>query len=429
MATTNRLTTWSPGDVLTASALNNEFNNILTTINGNVDADNLLLSDDYIWTGQNTYNGADKLLIPATTPTVSRSIALVNGRLTVYDGTAARTYVPVNLDAVGYHNLDITLAANVLSVTGFGGTALSSTNPAFVNIPSATAGLTVSLRVTAAQTLQDAGHGTPQVLGRWGTTASVAWGSAMPIFIGAVQDQTDSTTARFFLTRDPTLKTTPASTNNIGIGGTAPVTSNQSNIVLFGTAANTSYDSKPCIILGSLRATLDNSVGGSATIGALVAGRDGFGLFQSGYRFVMPSGQNGAASGAYLNTNGGTAPVFGTNQYVYEINTDGRCVVETFFNSDGGTDGAGAVAAQLALPYTIPAAGELSQTNQFLGYTTGATTLTGAQTLVGILTANTSYVTLQYLDAAALWTSITLAMYSNGARTIAAKLTFNAFRN
>lgn len=221
-------------------------------------------------------------------------------------------------------NLGITLSGGVLSITDISGSTLSASNPGYVTIPSATGGQNLMLNVVAAPTLQDATHGTPQILGRWGTTASVAWGSPMPVYIGVVKDQTDATTVRFFWTRNPAMTTTPASTNNIGIGGTAPVTSSQTNIVLFGTAANTDYNSKPCIILGSLQITIDNSAGGSATIGTLVAGRDGFGLFQEGVAFNMVVGQNGAVAGEWTGTSG---PSWATNALVvskYWITRSGR---------------------------------------------------------------------------------------------------------
>ena len=160
-------------------------------------------------------------------------------------------------------NLDLTYVTGAggtgLSIAGAQGTALSATNVGYVTIPSTTAGQAVTLKLTANQALKDATNTGPEILGRWGSTASVAWGSAMPIFLGAVQSQVDATTARFFLTRNPAMTTTPASTNNIGIGGTAPSSSDQTNIVLFGTAVNTSYNSKPCVIIGSVQGTIDNS--------------------------------------------------------------------------------------------------------------------------------------------------------------------------
>ena len=41
MGTISRQTTWSTGDTLTASAINSEFDNILSTANGSINADNL----------------------------------------------------------------------------------------------------------------------------------------------------------------------------------------------------------------------------------------------------------------------------------------------------------------------------------------------------------------------------------------------------
>ena len=41
MATITRSKNWVTGDILTAADLNNEFNNILTLVNGNLDSDNI----------------------------------------------------------------------------------------------------------------------------------------------------------------------------------------------------------------------------------------------------------------------------------------------------------------------------------------------------------------------------------------------------
>src|ERR1035437_6851051 len=73
-------------------------------------------------------------------------------------------------------NIAITFSAGVFSITGNDGTALSTSNTAFVTLGSTTAGQIVTLALQTPQTIQDAA-GTSQILGRWGTTASVAWGS------------------------------------------------------------------------------------------------------------------------------------------------------------------------------------------------------------------------------------------------------------
>jgi len=221
-----------------------------------------------------------------------------------YTGASVRAaYEDIAVPAGSFKNLGLTFSANVLSVTNAAGAALSALTPGYVSCPLLTGGLYRMFKIETAQTINSAAHASPQILGRWGTTASVAWGSAMPIYIGlANKDDTDAG-ARFFLSRNPCMTTTPASTNNIGVAGTAPSSSSQNNIVLFGTTANTGYDSKPCVIIGSIQMTCDNSSGGSWTVGSLVQGRDGFGLLQKGVVFTFPKLQNGATLN-YLSAGG-----------------------------------------------------------------------------------------------------------------------------
>ena len=66
----------------------------------------------------------------------------------------------------------------------------------------------------------------------------------------------------------------------------------------------------------------------------------------------MPLAQNGAATGTYVKTNGGTAEIFSTNNYTYQVGDDGYQTSMIFLSGDGGTDGAGAVDHQVVLPYT-----------------------------------------------------------------------------
>lgn len=223
-------------------------------------------------------------------------------------------------------NGDIAHVFNILYVLGQDAKALSTSNPMWVTVPSTSAGQTITLPITANQSLNDGGHGTPQILGRWGTTASVAWNSPMPVFVGLANKDNTAANLRFFLTRNPCMTTTPSSTNNIGIGGSAPATSDQGNIVLFGTAANTGYNSKPCIILGSLQATIDSSAGGVMTIQTLQAGRDGFGFFQNNRQFSFPEGQNGATSGSFFSESGSSTTLdFSSMTYLYSIDRRGWC--------------------------------------------------------------------------------------------------------
>lgn len=61
--------------------------------NAQIDNTNINLAANYPWTGQHSWTGVDRILLPTNTPTVSRSLALVSGILQAHDGTSARTYL------------------------------------------------------------------------------------------------------------------------------------------------------------------------------------------------------------------------------------------------------------------------------------------------------------------------------------------------
>ncbi len=56
MSTFGRTKTWTDSEILTASDLNAEFDNIVTNANGNnLDGDNISLSASYAWTGTHSF--------------------------------------------------------------------------------------------------------------------------------------------------------------------------------------------------------------------------------------------------------------------------------------------------------------------------------------------------------------------------------------
>lgn len=338
------------GTTADANEVMGNFNSVASVVNGNIAAINIDETDNYTWSGINDFSTANSIKIPSTAPTASRAIAHLNNQLNIHDGTSARIYVPVDKASVGIHNIGWNLAGGAINIVAFGNvTSLSASNSGWISYPH-TSGQWLSQPVTADQGISSGG-----LKGRWGTTASVAYGSDMPFAIGVCSSDGTAANIRFFLTRNPAMKLTPANTNNIGIDGTAPVTSDQGNIVLFGTGANTGYNSRPCRIIGAVRATCDATAGGVWTITAADTG-DGIGTFYNfGSRvFTMPISQNGATAGKYFADNGGTAPTFTSeNTYNYSVQMDGLVNIQFLFhNTAGGTAGAGAVAAQLALPAT-----------------------------------------------------------------------------
>lgn len=215
-------------------------------------------------------------------------------------------------------NLQLYKTGNVLTVCGLGSVALSATNPGFVCAPTATAGVWQSLKITANATLED-DAGSEQILGRWGTSASVAWGNALPFFLYVVNN---AGTGYFSISRDPRATSLPSNGNNIGDSAAAPAASAQSNHVIMANITPADFASLPCLCIGSFTMTCDSSAGGKWTVGAFTQA-DGIGRFQEARIFTMPAGQNGAI------TQGGTAT------HLYVAGGDGVTDVPTWATGQG----------------------------------------------------------------------------------------------
>lgn len=254
-------------------------------------------------------------------------------------------------------NLGLTLFDGVLTICSADGSALSATNPGYVCMQTATAGSggkRIAIAVTANVTINDASNGSPQILGNLGTSASVAWGSSAPIFIGMINRDDTAANAKFCLSRCPLTGWQQTTTNQIGKSGTAPVTSDQKNIIIMDSGVTVGdYNGKPIVTLGSITAIKDASAGGSWTVDSLFRHKDGFGLFQEGVAFSMPIGQNGAAATTFFENNGGTAPSFNSDDTVqYTINRSGVVNMTWTFVASVDCGGVGAGVLYLVSPYS-----------------------------------------------------------------------------
>jgi hypothetical protein len=243
----------------------------------------------------------------------------------------------------------LTFSSNVLTLAAYG--------VCRVVMPSTTSGALVDLDLTGySWTWNSAAHATPQILGRWGTTASVAWGSAMPIRIKLVNKDDTAANVKPCLTRDPVATVSPSSVNNIGYLGTAPSTSAETNIVLSYTS-NTGYNSKPMMLIGVCEGTIDNSAGGSMTI---VATTKRFGChkyiinnhFSTWWDMCVE--QNGGASGSFLDPDTGTPPTWATPAsivYKYQSLKDGvNRIIFSTQSAGNCTNGSDASNTFLCLP-------------------------------------------------------------------------------
>lgn len=248
----------------------------------------------------------------------------------------------------GWANISISLSGTTFTVAGEDGTALSSTNPAFVALQSKTAGLIKRYTITANQSFTQAGLGNSL----FGVTTAVNWASDMPYYLYAVCNDAETAVA-FMISRVPHRTVSPAS-GNIGQSGNT-LASTQGSFFSLATITATDYDANPCVCLGCFRMQYASSLW---TVQA-IATNDGIGQFNEGVLFTYPVSQNGAATNTYFLANGGTAPIFTNNTAVYNINRLG--VVTYLFDGNAfGTNGAGAVTFRPVIPLAYKDMSEIS---------------------------------------------------------------------
>lgn len=252
----------------------------------------------------------------------------------------------------GVSNLGITnTAGTTFTVNAYDGSALSSTNPAFVTLQkNATPGQLVTYRITANQscTQTDIGAST------FGLTNGVAHVDSFPLFVYAVSNAkagvNPETIITFMLSRYPNSSISPVA-GKIGKAGSIVCNSQGSFFALNSSITVADYASSPCLCIGSLRAT--RSAGNALTFTTLDV-QDGIGLYQQDRIFSLSStpGQYGSASGTFWYNNGGTAPVFSETGFGYTIDKSNNVQFYTAF-TNCTSSGVGAVELQLAIPYVI----------------------------------------------------------------------------
>jgi hypothetical protein len=318
-------------------------------------------------------------------------------------------------------NLGIDLTAGVFSIVDAQGAALSANNPGWVSVQSTTAGHTVCLKATAAtHVFNDDSHASSHLtnLG-FGITEAVNWNLDAPWFLYAVNEDDTDGGLGFFISRLPNLWRTPAA-GAIHDYDAAAGTDDQTSI--FGMWNDDAGKAqKPCVLIGAFKmqwaaATTDwtvqafnHNVGmGRPQIDKVV-----------GTSFDFPTGQNGAASTTHLKANGGTAPIFTTNTYQYTIDLDGYCTIYINLNGDSGTDGVGAVTAQVSLPYT--SAGVTAASYGMVYLKAQATGITNPSVLI---VSGNSYFAMREAGAA---TNVENQDFTNGDRKLETSFSYKAF--
>jgi hypothetical protein len=235
-------------------------------------------------------------------------------------------------------NLELAVSSGTVTMSGVGGTALSTSNPGFVRTQSGLQTITANVSF-----IDDAGSS--ELIGNlFGATTGVAWANVVPFFIYFVEEDANASVVPM-ISRDPRARTSPAAAN-IGAPDDA-VADAQGDFWAFDSLDETAFNGNPCVVVGSLLMSMTASDDWTVALGDST----GFGYFQEGQSFTMPLAQNGAETGTYFRDNGGTAPLFTTNQYTYSIDRTGLVHASFFLDLDPGTDGSGAVDAVVAMPY------------------------------------------------------------------------------
>lgn len=298
-------------------------------------------------------------------------------------GTSDIEYIGANTPG-WISNLGISYAAGVLTIVDAQGTALGTSNPGFVTVPSTTAGQFATLKVTTGQYFNDDAHASSNLTNfGWGITETANWANDMPFFLYAVNrgnadiDGTDGNSA-FCIARNFAMSSTPAAAGNIGDLDAIPGTDDQTSILLLGSYTEANYTSLPCQMVGAIRmqwstATDDWTV---QTLG----NTDGLGKAQIDKTFAklwtLPTGQNGAMAGKHFNTaDGSTALTFDpTNDVTYTIAQNGSCTAFWYFNSQSAA-GADATSVLFCIPYASNSSGPGRPVGSFRASIAGTTTI------------------------------------------------------
>lgn len=333
-------------------------------------------------------------------------------------------------------NLGLSLSGGVLTVVDAQGAALSPSNPGWVTVPSTTGGQMVTLKVTVGGVMNDDVNASSDLtnLG-FGIDETANWAVDVPFWVYVVNransniDGADGSSV-FMVARNPCMYTTGSVANDIGDTGAIPTNDSEIVMLIMDDVTVANYTSLPATLVATFRMRW-STVTDDWTVQSLGTS-DGFGWPALNKQFSrtwsFPTGQNGAGSSTtHIRANAGTAPEFVTNDYSYKIRSNGLVDIGARLTGDNGTDGAGAVATHVTLPYMVRTRVASSVEESVIGTALGATTITGGAIAIGSFVDANQYVGLQYPSSATNISNITNAMFSNGGRTIQLNFSYNAF--
>ncbi len=260
-----------------------------------------------------------------------------------------------------FDNLGCALSGGTFTIQDALGRALSTDNPAYIVLPSqATPGQFTEYRVTANQAFIDDAGSSEIIDNLFGFVTSIAVTEIVPFYIYAVPNDAE-TSIQFMISRVPGVETSPAAAS-IGAPDDA-VADTQQSFWSLDNIDETLFDANPCLMIGSFRMVMSSSDDWTVQT---IDDQDGTGKYQEERSFGMQAGQFGATTATFMLPNGGTVPIFSTQNYLYRVQKNGYVNSQFSLSGDGGTDGADAVSTLLTIPF-IPDNSSVSA-NQTIGH-------------------------------------------------------------
>lgn len=252
----------------------------------------------------------------------------------------------------GVSNLGVTYSSSTFSVTAANGSALSTTNPGFVVLPSkVTPGTLIQYTIVQNQSFIDQ-SGSSQINGNsFGVTnTGNTYNLDMPFFLYAVSNSsagTPETAIAFMISRVNGLTTSPIAAKIAKF--TSAVASTQGSMFSLDSSITVAdYASSACLSIGSFRMqmpALNNWLVQTLKVS------DGIGQFNSSTLFGLPTGSFGAGTGSFFTpTSGDTPPQWTSQALTYFMTVDGFCKFNSAFAAVT-VSGVGAHTLQLAMPF------------------------------------------------------------------------------
>jgi hypothetical protein len=338
---------------------------------------------------------------------IANALNITKKGLVLFDGSSLFFSGASN---VGTMNLGISYSGGTFNITDAVGGALSSTNAALVTFQNASSiGQLITLTVTSPYAFTDNAGSNDIGANLFGITSGKAWGNDCPFYLYAIIASAQNDVA-FGFGRIPHLTVAPASAN-LAVAGTTAATTQGSLFLMKKNGSNPTvgnFQNQPCVCIGSFRMQATSTP--AWTVQALNT-TDGIGNYNEGTTFTFPLAQHGAATGTYFLANGGTAPIFTTNTFLYYPKKNGLVHVSLFVTGDGGTDGSGSVNTQIALPFTLDATGGS-------GYNATYISSSGtALAYIPIINGNDNKIA-QFSATNGLGTACLNSFFGNGARQV-----------